>query len=141
MITLFLVAGVFNKASQGGVITPPAPDRSRLDQFEIRSAKRLRSWTEDVERFVAETIEAERKDDRPKTRKVKAEVVNDVIEAVGTGLLATVRPTPEIRQAVNVVLTDNSADRAAMYAAIAAAIQRQIEEQDEEDVIALLLAA
>lgn len=140
MITLYLVAGIFGKASEGTVVPSP-PDRSRLDQFEIRSAKRLRSWTEDIERFVADAIEAERKDDRPKSRKVKSEVVQDVIEAVGTGLLATVRPTPEIRQAVAVVLTDDRADRAILYAEIAAAIYRQIEEQDEEDVITLLLAA
>lgn len=99
---------------------------------------RLRSWAEDVEAFVRQTVE-EKKAEPLKSKKAKARAADQVIELVGTGLMADIRPTEEMRAAIIQAFAPE--DNSALYQQIAAAIQRQLDEQDDEDVVLLLLAA
>lgn len=94
---------------------------------------------------IERVIVSEAKNPRPKTRKIKREVIDQVLTLTGSGLLAN-KPVPvAVYNTVSKAL-DSPYDPAVMLA-VQAVIERMVsdyareQEDDEEEAILLLMAA
>lgn len=139
MLSLWLLTGVLGRQSEteAAIIRgDDAPARRRYPAY-------VPEMPELAE--IEEVIRTETAKPRPKTRKVKRQVIAEVLDLVGSGLLAN-RPVPaavyaKVEQALAMP------DSPAIYAALRVLVERMVfaaledEENDDEEAIMLLMAA
>lgn len=142
MITLLLVTGAFGQQSGEPPVEPPVVPFDQRDSDPV-----LRKFVPEIPELaeIEEVIEEEVAKPRRKSRKVKREVAQRIIDLTGLGGLLGEKVPPVVYRQVDRALSlieQPNTDQALIYAAIRLAVIRAIEEDDEEDdMMAILMVA